>query len=176
MSCINSTKLPFSATVNVPKGFYYNDENQLSFAVSTDDLNLYVVEEYFMTSDLKNPCTEENIQEVKVTVKEVRMGGTLVYRLALNALVSSYNFMLGTQTNVNGDGWSSADGYIPMEVMEGLEKKEYVIVGYLDPSNPVAPTIDDVTVVLESFKVIEHNMIEGKILEVAGEVSFTVTI
>lgn len=175
MGCINNIKLPFSATVNVPKGFYYNDENQLSFAVSTDDLNLYVVEEFFMTNELINPCTQENIQDVKVTVKEVRMGGTLAYRVALNALISSYNFMLGTQSNVNDDGWSSADGYIPMEIIEGLEKKEYVVVGYLDPANPIIPTKEDVIVILESFNVIEHDLTEGKILEITGEVSFTMT-
>ncbi|MGL4913779.1 MAG: hypothetical protein ACRC3Y_15260, partial [Romboutsia sp.] len=151
MSCINSARLKFASTINVAEGFYYNNENQLSFAVSTDDLNLYVVEEQFRTNDLKNPCTGENINDLLVTVKEVRISGTLFYRLALNALVSSYNFILGSQTNVNDDGWSSDDGYVFIKSIEELNQVDYIVVGYLDPTNPIMPTREDITVVLENY-------------------------
>lgn len=177
MGCINSTKLPFSSVINIPRGFhypkyfYYNDDDKFSFAVSTENLNLYLVENSFPTDEVKNPCTDNIINGLEVIVKEVRMSGTLYYRLALNALDSSYNFLPVTQDNVNEDGWSSADGSIAIELIEGLTKQEYIVVGYLDPDETTVPTREDVTVVIESFDV---QVIEEDIIKVTGEVSFIV--
>lgn len=175
MNCVSNVTLPFYATINVPEGFQYNDENQLSVAVSTDDLNIYVVQESFITSDLLNPCTNEKIPNVTVYIGELRMGGTIAFRMALNALVSSYNFMLGSQTNVNGEGWSSTDGYVQIKVVDNGVLKDYIVLGYADPENPKPiPTKDDVSVVLESYNVIEHNVGNEIILELTGEISFIV--
>lgn len=175
MNCVNNITLPFYATINVPEGFQYNDENQLSVAVSTDDLNIYVAQESFITSDLIDPCTNEKIPNVTVYLEEIRMGGTVPFRMALNALVSSYNFMLGSQTNVNNDGWSSTDGFVQIKVVDNGVLKDYIVLGYVDPENPKPiPTNDDISVVLKSYSVIEHTIGDEIILELTGAFSFTV--
>lgn len=177
MNCVDNVTLPFSATINVPEGFLYNDENQLSVAVSTDDLNIYVVEESFITNDIQNPCTGEPIEGVTVYIKEIRMGGILAYRMALNALVSSYNFMLGSQANVNNDGWSSVDGHVQIEAMDEGVLKDYVVLGYEDAQNPQPiPTREDISVVLESYDVIPHTIGDQIVLELTGEFSFRIAV
>jgi len=173
MNCIDSVTLPFNVTINVPEGFYYNDENQLSVAVSTDDLNIYVAEETFITSDIKNPCTEEFIPDVTVYIEEIRMSGSLAFRMALNALVSSYNFMLGSQSTVNDDGWSSGDGFVQIKVVDGGVLKDYIVLGYVNPQDPQPiPTREDISVVLDNYDVIEHTIGNEKVLELTGEFSF----
>lgn len=175
MNCVDNVTLPFSATINVPEGFLYNDENQLSVAVSTDDLNIYVVEESFITNDIVNPCTGQTVKGIKVYINEIRMSGTLIFRMALNALVSSYNFMLGSQTNVNNDGWSSTDGRVQIKVADEGVMKDYIILGYEDVQNQDSiPTKEDISVVLESYNVIEHTIGDQTVLELAGEFSFKV--
>lgn len=175
MNCIDNVTLPFSATINVPEGFFYNDENQLSVAVSTDDLNIYVVEESFITDDIVNPCTQTTVEGIKVYINEIRMSGTLMYRMALNALVSSYNFILGNQPNVNNDGWSSTDGMVQIKLVDQGETKDYIILGYEDVQNPKSiPTNEDISVVLESYDVIKHTIGNETILELTGEFSFIV--
>lgn len=177
MNCIDNITLPFSATINVPEGFLYNDENQLSVAISTNDLNIYVAEESFITNDVLNPCTQEPIEGVEVSIREIRMSGTLLYRMALNALVSSYNFLLGSQTNVNNDGWSSTDGRVKIEALDEGVLKDYIIIGYEDPQNPQSiPTIDDISVVLESYDVIPHTIGDQIVLELTGEFSFRLVV
>lgn len=176
MNCIDNITLPFSITINVPEGFYYNDENQLSVAVSTDDLNIYVAEESFITNDIKNPCTGESISDVKVYLEEIRMSGSLAFRMALNALVSSYNFMLGSQSTVNGDGWSSADGFVQIKVVDEGVLKDYIIIGYANPQDPKPiPTREDISVVLDNYDVIEHTIGNEKVLELTGEFSFVLS-
>lgn len=177
MNCVDNVTLPFSATINVPEGFLYNDENQLSVAVSTGDLNIYAVEESFITNNIENPCTGEPIEGVEVYIREIRMSGNLAYRMALNALISSYNFMLGSQSNVNSDGWSSVDGHVQIEVMDEGVLKDYIIIGYEDPQNPQPiPIREDISVVLESYDVIEHTIGDQTILELTGEFSFIVAM
>lgn len=175
MNCVDSVTLPFSITINVPEGFYYNDESQLSVAVSTDDLNIYVVEKSFSTDSIKNSCTGEVISGVKVYIQEIRMSGTLAFRMGLNALVSSYNFMLGSQSTVNGDGWSCADGFVKIKVVDEGVLKDYVIIGYVNPGDTIpVPTREDITVMLNSYDVIEHIIGEERILELTGEFSFLI--
>lgn len=175
MNCVDSVTFPFSITINVPKGFYYNDENQLSVAVSTDDLNIYVIDEYFSTDSIKNPCTGEFISGAKVYIQEIRMSGTLAFRMALNALVSSYNFMLGSQSTVNGDGWSSSDGFVKIKVVDEGVLKDYVIIGYVNQKDTKSvPTIENITVMLNNYDVIEHTIGTERILELTGEFSFLI--
>ncbi len=177
MNCVDNVALNFSSTINVPEGFFYNDENQLSVAVSTDDLNIYVAEESFSTDNIKNPCTGENVNGIIVYINEIRMGGTLFYRMALNALVSSYNFMLGSQTNVNDDGWSSTDGRVQIKATDAGVTKDYIVLGYVDAENPSSiPTKDDISVVLENYNVIERAIGDQTVLELTGQFSFKVTL
>lgn len=175
MNCVDSVTLPFSITINVPDGFYYNDENQLSVAVSTDDLNIYVVEESFITDSIKNPCTGDFISGAKVYIQEIRMSGTLAFRMALNALVSSYNFMLGSQSAVNADGWSSADGFVKIKVVDEGVLKDYIVIGYVNQEDTTSIlTREDITVMLNNYSVIEHTIGNEKVLELTGEFSFLI--
>ena len=175
MNCVDSVTLPFSITINVPEGFYYNDESQLSVAVSTDDLNIYVVEESFSTNSIKNSCTGEVISGVKVYIQEIRMSGTLAFRMALNALVSSYNFMLGSQSTVNGDGWSSSDGFVKIKVEDEGVLKDYVVIGYIDQQETSSiPTREDITVMLNNYNVTEHKIGNEMVLDLTGEFSFLI--
>lgn len=175
MNCVDSVTLPFSITINVPEGFYYNDESQLSVAVSTDDLNIYVVEESFSTDSIKNSCTGEFITGVKVYIQEIRMSGILAFRMGLNALVSSYNFMLGSQSTVNGDGWSSSDGFVNIKVEDEGVLKDYVVLGYVNKQDISSiPTREDITVMLNNYNVVEHTIGNEGVLEVTGTFSFLI--
>lgn len=175
MNCLDGVTIPFSTMITIPEGFLYSDKSQLSVAVSTSDLNIYVVEDSFITDELVNPCTSEPVPGITIYVKEIRMGGVMAFRVALNALVGSYNFMLGDNPLVNGEGWSSSDGFVQIKADDGGVLKDYIVIGYLDPENPDSmPTKDDIVVVLESYNVQKHTIGEETVLELKGTFSFKV--
>lgn len=176
MNCVNNVTFPFSSIITIPEGFLYNNENQLSVAISTDNLNIYAAEESFITNDIENPCTGEPITDAQVYVKEIRLTGTIIYRMALNALISSYNFMIGSElANVNDEGWSSTDGFAPIEVVDDGVVKDYIVIGYVNPQDPDnIPTEEDISVVLENYDVVEYTIGNQIVLELTGEFSFIV--
>lgn len=172
MNYINNTTFPFSTIIEVPDSFQYNTDNQLSVAVSTDSLNIYVVRKSFMTHTLTDVSGQQ--VEIPVYVDEIRMGGFLAYRIAIDALISSYNFMLGAQASVNNEGWSSGDGFVNIETLVDGVLENYAVIGYVDPQNPVIPTNYDIIVVFENYNITPHTIGNRTILEISGEFSFMI--
>lgn len=173
MNCINNISFPFETTIEVPEGFYFNDENQqISIAVSTSDLNIYVVEEKVKTDSILHPCTKEPMKDLEVYLSQVRLSGNLLYRVALNALLSSYNFVVDDNIVVP-ESFSSSDGSLQIKVEdENGQIFDYVVIGYLNAdASSAKPKKDDIHVILDNYNVNISKIFEKYFFTIKGEFS-----
>lgn len=173
MNCINNVTLPFAAIMELPEGFYYNDtQQQISIGIATDDLNIYVVQEEIITDNVIHPCTNEPMIGMTVYVNQIRMSGNLVYRVSVNALMSSYNFMVDAAI-AEDEGYVSSDGIIQIKVDDEGVMKDYMVLGYLNANeDKLPPTLDNINVILDNYSIVQNNIDGKSVLNIKGEFSF----
>ena len=83
--------------------------------------------------------------------------------------------MLGSQSTVNGDGWSSSDGFVNIKVEDEGVLKDYVVLGYVNKQDISSiPTRENITVMLNNYNVVEHTIGNEGVLEVTGTFSFLI--
>lgn len=157
---INSNDiLGFSTNINIPEGFYYNRENQFSVAVSNDYLNIYVAKAEIIPDGISNIYT-----------REIRLTGTLLYKVSINALISSYNYCCEA---VIDNGQSSRDQFLKIKSNQGGVARDYIVLGYLAECEQ-APNLSNknITTILKSINVIEEPFLDIGIVVIVGEFSF----
>ena len=159
----NSFIMHFTATVMMPADFDYNRPTQISMSLSTENLTVYkeIVEHNIENRDRKKSTSKYNrYNQYKSNVKqcnnyivneigEVRICGTLIYRIAINGIQSDSLIIdksIQDIVNVDGNVWSSGDGYI--QVSDGCNS--YITMGYIPPDKDIDMT--SLKVCLKSLK------------------------
>lgn len=152
----NSVMIPFTATVMIPADFDYNCTTQIAMSLSTENLVVYkeLVEYVAVIRDCKReecdltrnqicngnnsckPIVKQCNNYIITEIGEVRIGGILKYRIAVNG-VQSDPLIIDTSikdiVNVDDDIWSSGDGYIG--ISDGCNS--YITIGYIPPDKDI---------------------------------------
>lgn len=143
ITCSDNVILDFSATYVVPATFDLEDATKFSIAVSTDGLNVYKDIIDYQAPSIIGPCGE-TVTDVNVKLAQVKVSGVIVYRAAAHGIQTDPLVIpaeLQDRVNVNGDIWTSADGFV--EVTDG--ENDYITLGFVLPDEDVNPDLLNVT-------------------------------
>lgn len=168
IKCTDSLVLPFSAMYIVPATFKLQDATQFSIAVSTDGLIVYKDVVDYPVSSIEGPC-DTTVQNVNVKLGQVKVSGAINYRAAGNGIQTDSLIIpeaLQGKVNVNGNIWSSADGFV--EVVDG--GNNYMTVAFILPDEDIDPAL--LTVTLKSLKLgstYEEEQSKNKVITLLGE-------
>lgn len=158
--------LEFTTNINIPEGFYYNRNHQLSVAVSNNYLNIYV-------DKIQN--IPEKISSIYT--REIRLTGSLLYKVSLNALISSYNYCCEAVTcccePIIDNGQSSEDQFIKVESIYNGIQRDYIVLGYLAEGEKV-PRLnnENIITILKDITVNEDQVENTRTLFITGKFSF----
>lgn len=149
IKCSDSLVLPFSATFIIPASYNYVKADKFSIAVNTDNLIVYKeIVEVDVDPPVIGSCDMEVQGAVKAKLGQIKVSGSIVYRVAANGIKSDplkIPVALQDKVNVGDNMWSSADGFV--EVVDG--ENNYITVGFTLPDDPLV--IGDLTVELTSL-------------------------
>lgn len=139
IKCTESLVLPFSASYVIPAAFGFVDPTQFSIAVSTDNLIVYKeIVDYDVQPPVYGPCDMEVQGQVKAKLGQVKVSGTIIYRVAANGIQSDKLEIadeIKSIVNVGDNMWSSGDGFV--DVVDG--ENNYMTVGFILPDEPLVP-------------------------------------
>lgn len=142
IGCTDTLTLDFSATYVIPASFDLEEASQFSIAVSTDSLIVYKdIIDYEVPAEevILGPCGQP-IENVIVRLGQVKVSGSIVYRVAANGIQSDPLIIpanLQDKVNVGENLWSSADGFV--DVING--DNNYITVGFILPTEDVNPDL-----------------------------------